>query len=344
MSKTDSEQLIESPTPKLDKDIKAAAQTMEPREARYMTDLYYQMQDNRIRAAGQIRSMQTEPHQTLAWVLEQSEKLENNIRSILGEFARKYDVGRWSQSILGIGPVISAGLIANISLTVWVCMAPSEEKAKRKKPKDHCVKTKSCSLACHEKPVNTVGQIWRYAGLDPTTKWEKGEKRPWNASLKRLCWLIGQSFVKVSNNPKDFYGHYYKHRKEIEIKNNDAGMFADQAEQSLSKKRYREDTQARPWYEGRYPGGTMERWITLSDTEQRNHLLKSLRGEPGSGTRMLPPAHIQQRAERYAVKLFLSHWHQVAFRAEFGVMPPAPYVISQLGHTDLVSVPNWPFE
>jgi hypothetical protein len=33
----------------------------------------------------------------------------------------------------------------------------------------------------------TAGHIWRYAGLDPTVRWNKGEKRPWNAGLKVLC-------------------------------------------------------------------------------------------------------------------------------------------------------------
>jgi hypothetical protein len=311
MSESTSEQF--TPLDKLTRDIKQAGKTLTVREARYLTDLYYQMQDNRIRAAGQIRAMEQEeikePHLTLDWVFNQSEKLEGSIRAVLGEFAKNRTVGAWSQSILGIGPVISAGLIANIGLTVWVCMADEGEKSKRRKPSDHCAKIKPCSLACHEKPVNTVGQIWRYAGLDPTSKWEKGKKRPWNASLKRLCWLIGQSFVKVSNNPKDFYGHYYRNRKEQEIKNNDAGKFVEQAVRALTEKKIGKETDAYKAY----------------------------------SIGKLPPAHIQQRAERYAVKLFLSHWHQVAFRAEFGAMPPAPYAISQLGHSDLVSVPNWPF-
>jgi len=298
---------------KLTRDIKQAGKTLTVREARYLTDLYYQMQDNRIRAAGQIRAMEQgevkEPHMTLDWVFGQSEKLETSIRSVLGEFARNRTVGAWSQSILGIGPVISAGLIANISMRVWVCMAAEEVKAKRRKAADQCRQETPCSVACHEKPVNTVGQIWRYAGLDPTSKWEKGKKRPWNASLKRLCWLIGQSFVKVHNNPKDFYGHYYKHRKEIEIANNDAGKFSEQAAQVLRDKKIGKDTDAYKAY----------------------------------SVGKLPPAHIQARAERYAVKLFLAHWHGVAFRAEFERDAPVPYAISELGHADLIGIPNWPF-
>ena len=152
MSEATSEQL--TPLDKLTRDIKQAGKTLTVREARYLTDLYYQMQDNRIRAAGQIRAMEQEevkePHLTLDWVFAQSERLESSIRSVLGEFAKNRIVGAWSQSILGIGPVISAGLIANISLTVWVCMASQEEKASRKKHEDRCMKTGPCSPACHE--------------------------------------------------------------------------------------------------------------------------------------------------------------------------------------------------
>lgn len=56
-------------------------------------------------------------------------------------------------SIHGIGPVISAGLLAHIDIHRAV----------------------------------TVGHIWRFAGLDPSVKWLKKTKRPWNAGLKVLC-------------------------------------------------------------------------------------------------------------------------------------------------------------
>ena len=80
----------------------------------------------------------------------------------------------------------------------------------------------------------TVGHIWRYAGLDPTCEWRKGEKRPWNASLKTLCWKIGESFVKVSGKEKSLYGRLWKERKELEEKRNAAGEFADQAAERVN--------------------------------------------------------------------------------------------------------------
>jgi hypothetical protein len=326
-----------APLDKLNKDVKRAAATMTNREARYLTDLYYQMQDNRIRAAGQIRSMEKgeekEPHETISWVQTQNETLETSIKSVLGEFARNRDVGKWSQGICGIGPVISAGLIANIGLKVWEHVGDGAP----------CKYPTPCSPACGEKPVYTVSRIWRYAGLDPTVKWNKGQKRPWNASLKTLCWKIGQSFVKVSTNQNDFYGKFYQQRKALEIERNDRGVFADQAARVLSEKKIRKETDAWPWYAGCYPQGTMAAMYGLETAEQRKKHLAKIRVAAGEGVGMLPPAHIQQRAERYAVKLFLSHWHQVAFYSEFNEMPPKPYVLKELGHADQIQVPAWPF-
>ncbi len=46
----------------------------------------------------------------------------------------------------------------------------------------------------------------------------------------------------------------------------------------------------------------------------------------------LPPAQIDGRARRYAVKLFLSHLHLVWHFVEFGKLPPKPYALGQLDH------------
>lgn len=155
----------------------------------------------------------------------------------------------------------------------------------------------------------TVGHIWRFAGLDPTVTWAKGQKRPWNASLKVLAWKIGESFVKVSGHDSDFYGHLYLERKAREQAKNEAGAYAEQAAAMLTKKRFRDETGAKKAYE--------------------------------SGK--LPPGHIHARAKRWAVKLFLSHWHHVAYESHYGTLPPKPYILTiEGGHAHRIDVPNWP--
>jgi hypothetical protein len=261
---------------RLTRDLRDAARTLSANEARFLVDAYYAMQEDRIRANAQVRSMGEagEPTNVLSWLSDQRATLEAQVKRALDAYSGAHPVGKWARSIVGIGPVISAGLLAHIDI--------------RKAP--------------------TAGHIWRYAGLDPTVRWNKGQKRPWNASLKTLCWKIGESFVKVSANENDHYGKVYRERKDAETAANDAGAFAEQAAAILRNRTFRKDTEAYKAY----------------------------------STGRLPPAHIHARARRYAVKLFLSHLHHVWYETEFGRLPPRPYIIEHGGHTHFLSPPNWP--
>ena len=243
-------------------------------EARFLVDAYYMMQDDRKRANNQVRSLAEghEPSAVLEWLAQQSSTLEDQIKRALDQYTQAHVCGAWMRSVYGIGPVLSAGLLAHIDIT----KAP------------------------------TVGHIWRYAGLDPTTKWNKGEKRPWNATLKTLCWKIGQSFMKFSNAEQCAYGRVYKHRKAYEIARNDAGGNAECA----------------------------AGWVTRvgKTTEAYKHYAEG----------KLPPSQIDGRARRYAVKLFLSHLHGVWYELHFKVKPPLPYPIAQLDHAHLIEPFNKP--
>lgn len=146
-----------------------------------------------------------EPHATLNYFLKHYSHMENNIKKCLSEYSMSTPIGRWMNSIIGIGPVISAGLMANIDIT----------------------------------KVKTAGQIERFGGIDPTVKWESGKKRPWNASLKTLFWKIGQSFIKTSSKPNDVYGKIYLERKIYEERKNEAGEYAEFAKLQLTGKNWK---------------------------------------------------------------------------------------------------------
>lgn len=257
---------------KLNKDIREASIKLTDQEARYLVDTYYQIQEFRKATANQIRSMEEEPTEVMEWLLGTLSSLETQVKNSLNAYTISHPVGKWLQSIVGIGPVISAGLLAHIDI----------EKAP------------------------TAGNIWSFAGLNPNAEWGKGEKRPWNAKLKTLCWKIGQSFVKVSNRPDDIYGKIYKERKEYELQKNEEGEYKDQAEYKLKHNRIKKTTVAYEWYS---------------------------QGK-------LPPAHIQQRAERYATKIFLSHLHAFWYEQHYGEKPPKPFAISILGHAHEIKPPN----
>lgn len=264
------------PIQRLSRDVAEASISLSADEARYLVDAYYTIQDYRKAANNQIGALTRsgEPHSVINWLAQQTEQLERQINRALARWSDSQPLGQWAQSITGIGPVLSAGLMAHIDI----------EKAP------------------------TVGHIWRFAGLDPTQTWEKGHKRPWNADLKVLCWKIGESFVKVSGSQNDIYGKVYLQRKADEVRWNDEGKFADQAAHILSTKRIGKETEAYAAYS---------------------------RGK-------LPPAHIHARAKRYAVKLFLSHYHHVAFSLRYGTSPPKPYIIEHGGHIHFIAPPNWP--
>lgn len=255
-----------------------AAREQARAEMRFLVDAYYLSQENRKRIGNQVTAL-GKAGKSNQWIEQfrgEQEKVEAKCLKRIRELLEPFVVGRWSQTVCGVGPVIAAGLIAHIDIRL----------------------------------TPTAGHIWRFAGLDPTSKWNKKEKRPWNADLKKLCWNIGECFVKVSARESDVYGKVYLERKFKEQARNEAGELAEQAAASLLKNRYGDDTKAKDFYQ---------------------------RG-------LLPPAHIHARAKRYAVKLFLAHWHHVAYETEYGLAPPKPYVIAHGGHTHFIAPPGWPME
>jgi len=260
------------PIQKLSKDLREAAKLLSRAEVRYLVDSYYMMQLDRMRLASQARALieQKEPASLIPWLTTQSERFETEIKKALGAWAKEQPVGRWCLSITGLGPVMTSGFLAYIDI----------EKA------------------------STAGKIWRFAGLDPTVKWEKGQKRPWNASLKTLCWKLGESFVKVSGNKNDIYGQLWLKRKEFEQQRNGAGANAEEAARRVS--------------------------TVGKSTEAYKHYAAG----------HLPPGQIHARAKRWAVKIFLSHLHHAMYVSHFKTPPPKPWVIEHGGHADVMQPPN----
>lgn len=264
------------PLARAQRDIKAAAATMTTDEVRFLVQLYYQAQEYRLTSQARIRrGVETEePHAMLAWTFGAFETVEAEVKKALDVYTQKEStgVGLWLRSVTGIGPVIAAGLLAYKN--------PAADE--------------------------TVGRLWRFAGLDPTVAWDRGEKRPWNAHLKVLAFHAGESFVKMQGRKTDFYGQLYAQRKQYEIRNNEAGRLAEQAAEVLKAKRIGKETVAYASY----------------------------------SVGQLPAGHIHARARRWTVKLFFSHYHAVSYYLAHDRLPPRPYVITHLGHIDEISPPN----
>lgn len=263
-----------SPVAAIDRDVRRAAATLGRNEARFLVDTYYSLQDFRISSTNQVRSMlksdEEEPHDTLGFFGDQFSTLEKQVQGALDQYSKGSPLGTWAREHVGVGPVIAAGLLAHIDVE----RAPA------------------------------ASSVWRYAGLAPGQRKQKGVKRDWNSSLKVLCWKLGDSFVKFSGNPKCYYGQLYRERKAYEVARDLRGDNAETAR------------------------------VTL---EERNIQDKSTKEKYESGH--LPDGRLDMRARRYAVKRFLAHYWEAAWWIHYGTEPPHPYVQEHLGHVHIDPCP-----
>src|SRR5579859_4783553 len=124
---------------KMTKGIKAAVTTLNPHEVRFLVGQYYAIQEYRKSSNNQVRALDQahQPKEVLNWLAGNMDMLENQIKGALAVYSKSTIIGKWAESICGIGPVISAGLQAHIDI----------EKAP------------------------TVGHIWSFAGLNPVNPW-----------------------------------------------------------------------------------------------------------------------------------------------------------------------------
>lgn len=260
----------------LTRDVRSMTVDFDQRSVRDLVSTYYGLQKLRVMTNNRTKALQKagSPHELVEYYTKQMHNLESGLVKPLNSFANQFVAGRWALSQYGIGPVLSAGLLAHIDIT----KAP------------------------------TAGSVWRYAGLDPTVVWNKGEKRPWNADLKMLTWKIGQSFMKFSNRAQCFYGQLYKMDKARRVEKNNNGDYAEFAANILASKNFK--------------------------ANQTKSVLQ---------TGKLSDGQIDAQARRFAVKIFLSHYHAVAYQEHHGKPAPRPYIIEHGGHVHEIAIPNFPF-
>lgn len=345
---------FESLTPlgRLARDVRAASRSLGRDEGRYLVDAYYQRQKDRIALDAQVRAQHErgEPVEVLRHFAKQMSTLESQLRSVLDAWTDESVVSVWAKGQVGIGPIIAAGLEAHIDITraptagsIWryAGLDPTAVWIGREQARSAALE----AIGSGRLPtyltldqLHTLGKALGFTdgAAEVLRKFEReltrtsddervlaisddGEyrtqvvlrgltRRPWNADLKTLYWKIGDSFVKTQSRANAFYGLLYKERKLSEVIRNESGGNAAAAEETL-RTRNITDMKTRQTYEGG----------------------------------RLPDGRVDLRARRWTVKLFLSHWHAVAYRAHHKVNPPKPYVIEHMGHTDMIVPPHWPW-
>lgn len=196
---------------KMGKDQAAAAMALRRQQVRWLVDQYYVIQRYRIQSVAQTKQAidDGEPNDLLYWFAETHRQQEDSLHRALDRFVRRWKVGQWLQSIVGIGPIISAGLLCGFDIRI----------------------------------AKYASRFISYCGLDPTKVWGKGQRRPWNARLKTLVvFKAGESFVKTQNNKDAYYGKIFRiTRDELEVQNEE-GKFSDTAKEILATKNFKKVT------------------------------------------------------------------------------------------------------
>lgn len=260
------------------------AATYDRDQAQALVGIYYSIQKARIGAGQRLWAHEQEVDAlsdpiAIQLLKGDLKRLEKQTERTLHNYAKAQPLGRWALSIDGIGPVLAGGLLAHIDIS----------------------------------KASSASAVWNFAGLNPDIVWVKGKKRPYNARLKTLCWKVGECFKRLEIDKGAFYAKLYRERKELEVKRNERGDFAEQAH-----KRLEECTR-------------MHRSIS---PEQKKIW--------SSGK--LQPVGLDRRAMRYAVKIFLSHYYEVGRALLYGEKDIKPWVIAHGGHRDFIPPPNWPME
>lgn len=353
-------------------------------QARWLVDYYYAVQDYRIQASGQARAVSQDADQgtveLAAHIAGNMAGIEEEIKKALGEYAKNSVPGQWALSIVGIGPVLAAGLLAHID----IAKAP------------------------------TAGHIWRFAGLDPSVKWHgtknigelvrsarEAESTDWHAfvwickalsyrpgHVLRAAKLIEETVhMDEATAVYDRFGGDKRLIEKISLEGDNvllqlgdpapafADVYADakldwKAIQAfLSKRPWNGDLKVLCWKIGdsfvkqsghenclyghvyrqrkeqeveRSAAGLFADQAAASLAE-RKIKDKDLRETYESG--QLPAGRLDLRARRYAVKLFLSHLQYVMYEDRFGEPPPKPYILTQEGgHAHFIAPPNWPLQ
>lgn len=336
---------------RIDKDIRQSVKNMSLREARYLADAYYQMQNDRIREGNRNRQAEKagESSEAINWLHQQSFSLEKRVGQMLDIWSDNHPVTRWAKRNKGIGPVFSSVLFAYFDIekaphaghlhsycgllpvTVWMSAEKFEKELKKILPHVQSeLTTSDILIACDafkrnsrnvmrffETPINIEemkdpeddedddeaeelqDQELKYPTKNVATFAKYLSRPPFNPNLKRLCWLMGESFVKIQNSDGPHYGRLLLERKHYETKLNESGGYREIAEQLLAKKKYTRGT------------------VTYKALSQG----------------MLSKGHIHSRSKRWAVKMFLCHFYEVAFYHRYGVKAPQPYAIAYMDHT-----------
>lgn len=178
---------------------------------------YYTVQNQRIALNNQVKAaIRAGADCTmLEHYCNQFMVTEKNIKIYLDTYTDNHPIGEWMKGIVGIGPVIAAGLLSYLDIT----------------------------------KVRTSGGFLRYIGWDgETPRRKKGEKLTHNPKARTLCWKLGNSFRMRYNDPNCYYGKLYEAKKAYYKEKNENLEYAERAKKILSEYNYSDGTNSKEAY------------------------------------------------------------------------------------------------
>lgn len=332
----------------ISKNIKESVVGLTLPQVRYLVDAYYQMQGARVAMENQARSMIQGYDSTIdgakdahplaiQWTSKAFRNDEGQIQKMLDKYTDSIPMGRYLKSIKGIGPVLAAGILAYFNIdkanhanqfisyaglndnnNPWLGRDGSAKLIKELKTMFPDENPKRISDDVFIEICKRTHRSFESVRLYSQVREEKTNERkgyttwdslqsylampPYNKDLKTLCYKIGESFKMVSGRESSLYGKLYRQRKAYETIKNDNLEYADQAAAILKKKNIGKGTDAYKAYS---------------------------KGK-------LPKAHIQARAQRATVKIFLHHVFDAMYFEKYHIDPPTPYVLEYMGHEDMI--------
>jgi hypothetical protein len=282
-------------------------------DAEAATDLLAEIDTDANNIANEVNTI------VLDWVNANCIVIENGIKKALELLCSQDEVGRWLMNIVGIGPVLAAGIMAYFDVTdkeyatqfisyaglnnnnrPWLGVAKSTDIIN--------------GIIGNEKVItdDMVSQIavatqWKYHYLrdraynEKKNTWSKSDlikacsKIPYNKELHTLLWKVASSFIYQSNKKESVYGTLYREFLTEEMRKNEAGLLKSEAERALATKNYNKSTEAYKAYS---------------------------QGK-------LPKAHLVARAMRKVEKIFVSHTFEQMYRVKYDKIPARYYILAK---------------
>lgn len=316
------------------KDTLAACRTLTPHQVRFLVDNYYAWQKQRQRTDNQVFALtkepkpkpegwKAEPCEAIKWLRKNAYFLERQMELALKQYAYNDPLCKWPLAQFGIGHIVSAGLRAHIDFS----------------------------------KVETAGDIWRFAGLDPTSEWIG------RASAKELlkelytnntdatdAQILILAAARVHIDPEKVEEQVEKYGK---LNSENLELALSRCPWNARFKRlcfiigdlFRKFSKSEKCFYGRkYLERKAYETAKNANGDYKDQAAAILKSCPGHKQRSiykagkLPDGQIDMRARRWATKLFLAHYMEESFKV-LGKPVPLPYPIARQGHTHVIPPP-----